>query len=38
VGWIGRIERGLHMPNIMLLMKIAKVLQMRVKDLIPAEL
>ena len=38
VGWIGRIERGVHLPNIKLLLKIARVLQVKVKDLIPNEL
>ncbi len=38
VGWIGRIERGEHMPNILLLVKIARALQVKVKDLIPNEL
>jgi len=38
VGWIGRIERGIYLPNLKLLFKIAKVLQVRVKDLFPNEL
>jgi transcriptional regulator with XRE-family HTH domain len=38
VGWIGRIERGIHMPNIKLLVKIARAMQVKVKDLIPNEL
>jgi transcriptional regulator with XRE-family HTH domain len=38
VGWIGRVERGIHLPNLKLLFKIAKALQVRVKDLFPAEL
>ena len=38
VGWIGRIERGVHTPNISLLLKIARALQVKVKDLIPNEL
>ena len=37
-GWIGRIERGIFMPNIKLLIKIARALQVKVKDLIPNEL
>jgi transcriptional regulator with XRE-family HTH domain len=37
-GWVGRIERGLHLPSLKLLFKIAKVLQVRAKDLLPAEL
>ena len=37
-GWIGRIERGIHIPNILLLVKIARALQVKVKDLIPNEL
>lgn len=38
LGWMGRVERGVHLPNLKLLSKIAKALQVRVKDLIPAEL
>lgn len=38
VGWIGRIERGLGMPNLTLLVKIARALQVRVRHLIPPEL
>lgn len=38
VGWVGRIERGLYLPNLKLLLKIAKALQVKVKDLFPAEL
>ena len=38
VGWIGRIERGLFLPNLKLLFKIAKALQVKVKDLFPQEL
>ena len=38
VGWIGRIERGIHLPNIKLLVKIARALQVKIKDLIPNEL
>jgi transcriptional regulator with XRE-family HTH domain len=38
VGWIGRLERGLDTPNLLLLIKIARALQVRVRDLIPAEL
>lgn len=34
-GWIGRLERGSHLPNIPLLVKIATALQVRTKDLIP---
>ncbi len=37
-GWIGRIERGEHIPNILLLVKIARAMQVKVKDLIPSEL
>jgi len=33
--WIGRIETGRETPNLKLLHKIAKVLAVRVKDLIP---
>lgn len=35
VGWIGRIERGIHLPNLRLLIKIAGALGTQVKDLIP---
>lgn len=38
VGWIGRIERGIYLPNLKLLIKIAKALQVKLKDLIPNEL
>ena len=38
LGWIGRIERGLYLPNLKLLFKIAKTLQVKVKDLFPQEL
>jgi DNA-binding XRE family transcriptional regulator len=38
VGWIGRIERGIYLPNLKLLFKIAKALQVKVKDLFPQEL
>ncbi len=36
--WIGRVERGLYLPNLKLLFKIAKELQVRTRDLIPPEL
>ncbi len=35
VGWFGRIERGISLPNLKLLFKIAKALQVKVKDLFP---
>jgi len=35
VGWIGRLERGIHLPNIKLLFKISRALQVKAKDLIP---
>ncbi len=38
LGWIGRIERGIHLPNLTLLFRIAKALQIRTRDLIPPEL
>jgi transcriptional regulator with XRE-family HTH domain len=38
VAWIGRIERGEHLVNIRLLYKLAQALQVRVRDLIPAEM
>ena len=33
--WIGRIERGIHLPNTQLLLRIASALQVRLKDTIP---
>jgi transcriptional regulator with XRE-family HTH domain len=33
--WIGYIETGLSKPNLKLLYKIARVLDVKVKDLIP---
>jgi transcriptional regulator with XRE-family HTH domain len=33
--WVGRIETGRVTPNLKLLQKIARVLNVRVKDLIP---
>ncbi|HYT46427.1 MAG TPA: helix-turn-helix transcriptional regulator [Methylomirabilota bacterium] len=38
LGWIGRVERCLYLPNLKLLFKIAKALQVKVKDLFPGEL
>ncbi len=38
LGWIGKVERGIYLPNLKLLFKIAKALQVKVKDLIPSEL
>ena len=38
VGWISRIERGLDMPNLPLLIKMAKALQVSVRELIPRQL
>lgn len=38
VGWVGRIERGIYLPNLKMLFKIAKALQVKVKDLFPQEL
>jgi len=35
VGWIGRIERGIHIPNMKLLFKISGALGVQAKDLIP---
>ena len=35
VGWIGRLERGIYLPNIRLLFKISGALQVKVKGLIP---
>jgi transcriptional regulator with XRE-family HTH domain len=36
--WIGRVERGIFLPNLKLLFKIAKALQVPVRELIPKEL
>jgi transcriptional regulator with XRE-family HTH domain len=36
--WIGRVERGIYLPNLKLLFKIAKALQVPVRELIPKEL
>jgi putative transcriptional regulator len=33
--WIGRVERGIYFPNWLLLIKIAKILRVKVQDLIP---
>jgi putative transcriptional regulator len=33
--WIGYIETGIYRPNLKLLYKIARVLKVKVKDLIP---
>jgi len=38
VGWIGKLERGLYLPNLKLLFKITKALQVRVRDIFPKEL
>ena len=38
LGWIGRVERGIYLPNLKLLFKMAKALQVKVKDLFPQEL
>ncbi len=38
LSFIGRVERGVDMPNLKLLFKIAKALQVRTRDLIPPEL
>jgi len=38
LGWIGRVERGIHLPSLKLLFKIAKALQVRTRDLFPPEL
>lgn len=35
LGWISRIERGVNSPNLKLLKKIARVLDIKVRDLIP---
>ncbi len=35
LGWIGRVERGVHLPNLKLLFKIAKALGVQTRDLIP---
>jgi transcriptional regulator with XRE-family HTH domain len=33
--WIGHIETGRELPNLKMLQKIARVLQVKVKELIP---
>ena len=33
--WIGHIETGRELPNLKMLQKIARVLDVKVKDLIP---
>jgi transcriptional regulator with XRE-family HTH domain len=38
LSFVGRVERGIHMPSLKLLFKIAKALQVRTRDLIPPEL
>ncbi len=38
IGWIGRVERGIHLPNLKLLFKIAKALQVPTQELLPKEL
>lgn len=38
VGWIGRVERGIHLPNLKLLFKIAKALGVKTRDLLPEEI
>ncbi|HZE87103.1 MAG TPA: helix-turn-helix transcriptional regulator [Methylomirabilota bacterium] len=35
LGWISRVERGVNAPNLTLLTKIARTLDVKVKDLIP---
>ena len=35
LAWIGRLERGAGFPTIQLLIKIARVLRIKVHDLIP---
>jgi len=38
LSFISRVERGVDMPNLKLLFKIAKALQVKTRDLIPPEL
>jgi transcriptional regulator with XRE-family HTH domain len=38
LSFIGRVERGVDMPNLKLLIKIAKALQVATRELIPQEL
>jgi transcriptional regulator with XRE-family HTH domain len=33
--WIGQLETGRELPNVKMLAKIARALQVKVKDLIP---
>jgi DNA-binding XRE family transcriptional regulator len=37
VGWIGRVERGIHLPNLKLLFTMAKAFHVRMNDLLPPE-
>jgi transcriptional regulator with XRE-family HTH domain len=34
-GWVGKVERGIHLPNLPLLFKISKALKVHARDLIP---
>ena len=33
--WLGRVERGFHFPSWLLIIRIAKILHVKVQDLIP---
>jgi len=36
VGWVSRIERGTKLPNLKLLFRIAKALQISLNELLPS--
>ncbi|GHO98368.1 hypothetical protein KSF_084160 [Reticulibacter mediterranei] len=35
VGWVSRVERGVNLPNLKLLFRIAKALRVQVNELLP---
>ena len=35
VGWVSKLERGVNVPNMKLLFRIAEVLQVQVRELLP---
>lgn len=36
VGWVSRIERGIKLPNLKLLFRIANALQVSLRELLPS--
>jgi transcriptional regulator with XRE-family HTH domain len=34
-GWVGKVERGIHLPNLSLLFKISKALKVHARELMP---